>query len=132
MTNKKSPVEELFSDTGPVDVEKTVRVLKPLMQVQRDTKEIHITEKGRKKTGIDMVLIYSLGKKILKLERIIEGESFSAKEVADNLGLKKGSVDSYFNSLRKRGLILGSGSKYTIPNTKVSAIVNILKGNKEG
>jgi len=130
MTNKKSPVEELFSDIGPVDVKRAVEVLKPLMQVQRDTKEIHITEEGRKKTGINMVLIYCLGKKVLKLEKIIEGESFSAKEVADNLGLKKGSVDSYFNSLRKRGLILGSGSKYTIPNTKVSEVINILKGKK--
>lgn len=130
MTNKKSPIEELFSDTGPVDVEEAVKILKPLIQVQRESNEIHLTEAGNKETGINKILTYALGKKILKLEKITESENFSAKEVSEKLGLKKGSVDYYFNSLRGHGLILGSGSRYSIPNAKVSEILNRLRGKK--
>ncbi len=132
MNNRQSPIEDLFSDTGPVDIKAVVEALKPLMQVQRGKNEIHLTELGNEAIVSNKILIYALGKKILKMESIIETEEFSAKEVFDNLGLKKGTIDFNFNLLRERGFILGSGSSYVIPNAKVSAIVNILKGIKKG
>lgn len=130
----KSDIDTLFSDSGPINIPSLVDVLKPLLQIQRETKEIFLTEKGNEATTERQILIYALGKKLLRLEGFIEKETFSAKEIQKELTIKKGTIDFAFHSLRKRGLILGSGSSYSVPNSKITKISNMLKdfdGNNE-
>jgi len=124
--SKQSPLEELFSDSGPVDLDQLVMVLKPFVRIHSDSKEIYLTDQGNKCNIKNKMLIYFLAKKLLKLEEFISTESVSAKEIADKLNLKKGSVDATFKTLRESGFIMGSGKEYNIPNYKISDINTVL------
>jgi len=71
-----------------------------------------------------------LGKKLLKVEKYVDTESISAKEIAERLQLKKGTVDGLFNNLRGKSYILGSGSDYMIPNYKINRYFDFIGGKE--
>ena len=125
-----SKINELFTSSGPVDTDSVVATLKPLLQIQSETKEMFLTHEGMSLSVAHKVLIYGLAKKLMKIEELIESENFSATQVAKELTINKGSVDSSFNKLRHLGLIVGSGKNYTIPNSKVHS-VNMVLLNEE-
>lgn len=126
-----SPISELFTDTEPLDVNAIVSVLKLFIRIKRDTNEIFFTEVGNQSSAIERILIFALGRKVLKVGGHIESESFSAKEVSDLLQLKKGTVDATFSILRNKSFILGSGSEYLLPNYKITDVLNLLKSKNE-
>lgn len=129
--NPISPINELFTDTEPIDVNTIVSVLKNFIRIKRDTNEIFFTEVGNQATAIERILIFALGRKVLKVGGHIDSESFSAKEVSALLQLKKGTVDATFSILRNKSFILGSGSKYVLPNYKITDALNLLKSKNE-
>jgi hypothetical protein len=126
MTDDQSPINELFTDSEPIDTKAIVDVLKNYIRIKRETREIFFTDLGNDKNISDRMLIYGLSKKVLKVGNHSELETFSAKEITVNLQLKKGTVDGTFSILKKRGLILGSGSEYIIPNYKILEILKML------
>ena len=128
---QKSIIEELYSDSGPVNAQLIVSAIKSFIKVQREGNKIFLSEKGIASKSYIKILVYGLTKKLLKLEATIEAESISAKEVSEELNVKKGSVDPTFSVLRKKGFIIGSGTNYTIPNDKILKIVEILNNYKE-
>lgn len=127
MNDTKSPIDELFTDNEPLDATKIVSVLKKFIRIKRETHEIFFTDEGNKVSIIKRILIFGLGKKLLKYEKYLETESFSAKDISEELQLKKGTVDGLFNTLRGKSHILGSGSDYVIPNYKINDILEILE-----
>lgn len=127
MTDQNSTIDELFTDSDPLDTTTIIGALKRFIRIKRETHEIFFTEEGNKLSILKRILIFGLGKKLLKIEKYIETESFSAKEIADRLQLKKGTVDGLFNSLRGKSYILGSASEYMIPNYKIGDILNLLE-----
>lgn len=129
--NSISPINELFVDTEPIDVNTIVKELKIFIRIKRDTNEIFFTEVGNRASAVEKILIFALGRKILKVNGHIDSESFSAKEVSDLLQLKKGTVDATFSILRNKSFILGSGSEYVLPNYKITDVLNLLKGKNE-
>lgn len=130
---KISKIEELFSDAQPVAEDAIVEALKPLVTIQRDTKDIYFRE-FENLTTEDAILAYGLAKKLLKLKGLIEKEDFSASEIHKKTSIKKGSVDPSFKNLKKQGLLVGKGTSYEIPNYKVNDIIRRLsdKGRKGG
>ena len=125
--NPSSPINELFTDTEPIDINMIVDVLKSFIRIKRDTNEIFFTEAGNKASVIERILIFALARKVLKVGGHIDSESFSAKGVSDLLQLKKGTVDATFSTLRNKSFILGKGSEYVLPNYKITDILKLLK-----
>lgn len=124
--NNKSAIEDLFSDSGPVNIEEIVRSIKPFLKIQREGAQIFLTDKGNKVGVNTRILLYALAKKLLKEEKFIDSEAISAKEIAEQLNIKKGSVDFGFSALRNKGDILGSGVNYTVPNDRINGIIKAL------
>jgi len=127
MDDNNSPINDLFTDSEPVDVAAIVEVVKEYIRIKKNTKEVFFTENAGNANVIKRILAYGLGKKLLKIGGYMETEYFSAKEVAKDLRLKKGTVDGTFNVLKKKNQILGSGSEYIIPNYKITDVLNLLK-----
>lgn len=125
MAQEKRYIEQLFTDSLPVDEKGVVMALKPIITIQKNSKEIFLKDE-KKLTVEDKVLAYGLTKKILKMRGHIENETISAKEVYEKTGIKKGSIDSAFKSLRGK-FIFGKGKSYEIPNYKVTEIVKRLQ-----
>lgn len=130
MDDQKSPIDELFTDSEPLDTTMVVNSLKRFIRIKRESHEIFFTDEGNEVSILKRILIFGLGKKLLKLEQYIDSESFSAKEITERLQLKKGTVDGLFNNLRSKSYILGSGSDYLIPNYKINNILTLLEAKK--
>lgn len=122
---KKSPIDDLYTNAGPFDVDAAARALKPLIAIQNDTHEIHL--KNEYKVSVETkILAFALAKKLLAMERRIDSEFVSAAEISDSTGLKKGTVDPAFKNLRegKNGFLMGKGQRYEIPRYRVPAVID--------
>jgi hypothetical protein len=125
MPTKKKYIDELFTDSLPVNEKEVVEVLKPLIIIQRNSKEIFL--KDEKKLIVeDKILAYGLAKKVLKMRGYTESEIISASEVYEKTRIKKGSIDYAFKALRGK-FLFGKGKSYEIPNNKVNEIVKRLQ-----
>ena len=121
MSAEKKYIEELFTDALPVDEKEIVEALKPVVTIQRNSKEIFLKNE-KKLTVEDKILAYGLAKKLLKMLGYGETEIISASEVYEKTGIKKGSIDFAFKSLRGN-FLFGKRKSYEIPNYKVNEIV---------
>ena len=122
-----SKLNQLFTNSEPLDVESVVSILKRYVRIKQDTNEIFFTENGNKVIVYKKILLFALARKLLKTEGIINTESFSAQLTSEKLQIKKGSIDSSFNGLKGKGFILGSGDEYVIPNYKIGEILALFK-----
>lgn len=127
MTEKKSPLEELYTDSGAFDTKRVVDILKPLLSIQRGGSSIFFTKEGNALKNEDKILAYGLVKKLLKNEGVIEEVGVSGKEVHEKTELPKGTVDPTMQKLKKDGLLAGSGSNYEIPNRRVETVLERLE-----
>jgi len=125
MSTEKKYIEELFTDALPVDEKEIVEALKPVVTIQRNSKEIFLKDE-KKLTVEDKILAYGLAKKLLKLRGYIESEIISASEVFDKTKIKKGSIDYAFKALRGK-FLFGKGKSYEISNNKVNEIIKRLQ-----
>ncbi|MFA5199359.1 MAG: hypothetical protein WC442_00410 [Candidatus Omnitrophota bacterium] len=123
MSNKIT-IESLFSDSGPFNEEEVVTALLPHLIIQKNSKEIFF--KDTKLSAEQKILAYGLAKKLLKSQSLIESEMITAAEVAEKTGIKKGTIDPAFKSLReKRGFLVGR-KEYEIANQKIKEILDFL------
>ncbi len=124
------PIDELYTDSGPVDPRRLVSALKPYIQIKRDSGDIFLTGSGSKLPAKIKILIYFLTKKIMKIDGVVSDETVSAKEIKDSFKgeVAPGTVDSYFKSLREGRIIIGKGEVYELPNSQVSNVLEILEG----
>lgn len=120
----KHHIEDLFSDALPINEKEAVDAIKPIITIQRDSKDIHVRS-DRKIAIDDKILAYGLAKKLLKLRGFIDNERISANEFYKKTGLKKGSIDPSFKNLRGKFLV-GKRKEYEIPNYKVDEIAERL------
>lgn len=127
--SEKKFVEQLFIDSGIIDEKEVIKVLKNFIAINRTDYDIYFKKEAEVLTVEEKIIAYGLAKKIMRLGNYIDSEDFSAKEIKEGLGIKSGSVDVAFKNLREKfGFLAGSGSKYIIPNYKVSDAVKKLKG----
>ncbi len=123
----KNPIEDLFTDSGPFDQAEVVKILKPIVQIMRDTNQVFFLRDDIK-VG-DKILAFALAKKILNASGYSNGENYiSAVEVSKNYpDWPKGSIDTSFKQLREDKYLIGKGKKYEIPNSKISQVLERLK-----
>jgi biotin operon repressor len=126
MSEKKSLLEELYTDGGGFDAERAAAVLKRLLTIQRGTHVVFF-KKDTSLTEEDKVLAYILVKKLLKSEGAAETSEVSGREVKTQTNVKSGTVDAAIKKLREDGFITGSGSNYEIPAHEVESIIDRLE-----
>lgn len=127
MADKKSPLEDLYTDSGAFDTQRVVDVLKPILSIQRGGHAVYFSKEGHALKNEDKILAYSLVKKLLKNEGAIEDGGVSGKEVHEKTELPKGTVDPMMQKLKKDGLLAGSGSSYEIPARRVETVLERLE-----
>lgn len=117
-------LEDLFSDSGPFDEAEVLAALHPAVTIQNSTKHIFI--KNDQLSAEQKILAYGLAKKLLKFKGLVDNEMITAQEVHEKTGMKKGTIDPKFKSLREKGLILGK-KDYEIPTHTVKKVIEMLK-----
>lgn len=127
MTDKKTIIEELYTDSGAFDAKRVVEVLKPFLNIQRNGHAVFFTKEGHLLKNEDKMLAYSLVKKLLKSEGLIEDGGVSGKEICEQTEIPKGTVDPTMQKLKKDGFLVGSGTNYEIPSRRVDAILERLE-----
>ncbi len=127
MTNDKSFLEDLYTDSGGFDRERVVRVLQTILTIQRGDHKVFFKKEATLEAA-DKILAYALVKKLLKTEGVTETSSVSGKELKKQTGVKSGTVDFTIKKLKEEdGLLVGSGSNYEIPAHKVEDILERLE-----
>lgn len=127
MIEKKSILEELYTDGGGFDVRKVVGVLKPILNIQRGGSSVFFTKEGHAMKNENKIIAYYLVKKLLKNEGVIDEVGTSGKEVREVTELPKGTVDNAIFKLKKDGLLAGKGKSYEIPTRFVDLVIERLE-----
>ena len=122
---KKSLLDELYTDSGGFDAARAAAVLKPLLSVQRDSHAVFF-KRGNSLKEEEKILAFMALKKLLKSEGAIETSEVSGAEIKKQTGVKSGTVDSGIKKLRQEGLITGSGKSYEIPANVIDEVLDRL------
>lgn len=128
MVEKKHTIEDLFSDSGPFDEAEVVKALHPFITIQKSTNSIFF--KGEKLSTTQKILAYGLAKKLLKSKGHVKSEMITAQEFHDKTGIKKGTIDPAFKTLKEKGLFVGKG-EYEIPIPKIQSAIAYLTKNRK-
>ena len=126
MADKVSLLEELYTDSGGFDAERTAHALKQVLTIQRGSHVVFF-KKDAPLTEEEKVLAYMLVKKLLKSEGVVESSDVSGKEIKQQTNVKSGTVDAAIKKLREEGLITGGGSNYEIPAHEAEGIIDRLE-----
>ncbi|MDP2930019.1 MAG: hypothetical protein Q8N56_00195 [bacterium] len=124
---QRNPVEELFTDSGPFDQAEIVKVLKPLISIMRNNRQVFFLIENQR--VVDKILAFALLKKLLFIsgQNKEEGSYISAAMVSKNTDLPKGSIDTSFKQLRESKYLIGEGKEYEIPNSKIPQVLERLR-----
>jgi len=120
MTDKTHTLDDLFSDSGPLDESAVIKAIYPFITIQKSTNEIFFKKSSL--TNEEKTLVYGLAKKLLKIKGLSSEEMITALEVHKKTGIKKGSIDPIFKSLKEKGFLVGK-KEYEIPIHKISQII---------
>lgn len=127
MSENKSIIEELYTDSGGFDRERVVQALKAVLNIQRGEHAVFFKKEMALKAE-DKILAYALVKKLLKTEGISEMSSVSGKELKKQTDVKPGTVDATIKKLKEvDGLLVGKGSAYEIPAHQVETVIERLE-----
>ena len=127
MTDKKSTIDALFSDSGPFDETEVVKALHDHVTIQRSTNRIFFKDSC---LSVDRkILAYGLAKKLLNSKGILETEMITAQEFYKMTGIKKGTIDPAFKGLKDKGLLVGK-REYEIPTHKIASVIQVLNNSK--
>lgn len=127
MPEKKSLLEELYTDGGEFDTARVVTALKPVLTIQRGGDRVFFTKEGHSLKNEDKVLAYCLVKRLLKAEGVLEDSGVSGKELHEKTEIPKGTIDPMISKLKKDGLLAGSGKSYEIPARQIDAVTGRLE-----
>ena len=127
MAEKKSVLEDLYTDSGAFDAKRVVEVLKPFLSIKRGGQEVFFSGEGHDLKNEDKLLAFCLVRKLLKNEGLIEDAGVSGKDIHEQTEIPKGTVDPAIQKLKKEGFLAGSGKSYEIPARKVETILQRLE-----
>lgn len=125
MAEKKSLIEDLYTDGGGFDAERAAMALKQILTIQRGDHAVFFKKTAALKEE-DKVLAYMLVKKLLKNEGIADNSAVSGSEIKKQTGVKSGTVDAAIKKLREDGVITGSGTNYEIPAHEIDDVIDRL------
>lgn len=126
MTENKSLIDELYTDTGVFDTARVVKALKGILNIQRNEHDVIFRPEVELKNE-DKILAYALVKKLLKNEGQVDNSGISGKEVHEKTRMPKGTIDPTMQKLRADGFIAGKGTNYNIPIHKIESVLKRLE-----
>ena len=119
-------IDELYSDVGSFDEEAVLRMLKGKVTFSKEN-EIRFAMDPAKLKAREVILLYALAKRALKVHQKIDDETITGTEVSDKTKLNNSTVRSAMKQLKDEKLVISSGSGYEIPTFKVVEILDSLK-----
>jgi hypothetical protein len=120
-------IDELYSDVGSFDEEAVLRMLKGKVTFSKEN-EIRFAMDPAKLKAREVILLYALAKKALKVNQKIDDETFTSAEVTDKTKLNSNTVRGRMSELKDEKLLTLSGSRYEIPAFKVAEVLGLLEG----
>jgi hypothetical protein len=126
---KPLSIDDLYTDTGTFDQQKVLSVLQSKIAFTRDNEILFTMDPTKIKTR-DVIILYALAKKVLKSNSKIENEVITNAELLDKTKINKNTVNVTIMRLKKKKLLLASGSGYELPMFKVNEAVSLLSDNK--
>jgi hypothetical protein len=130
MQKEESLLEELYTDGGGFDILTVVEALKPILSIKRGGEAIYFTSQGNSLKNENKILSVCLVQKLLNQEGVIEDGGISGKRILELTDLPKGTIDNCIHTLKKKGLIVGSGKSYEIPVRNLEAVISLI--NNQG
>ena len=127
MSGKKHTINDLFTDSGPFDEAEVVKAILPFVTIQKSTHNIFF--KGGRLSTVQKILVYGLAKKLLRSKAVISSELITALELHKKTGIKKGSIDPSYKSLRTKGFLVGK-KEYEIPTHKIQSVIKMLQDKR--
>lgn len=123
--SKPLSIDDLYTDTGTFDEQK---VLQALQQKVAFTKEndILFTSDPTKLKARDVILLFALAKKVLKINSKIESDIITNAELIDKTKVNKNTINVSIMRLKEKKLLIPSGSGYEIPMFKVNEALSLL------
>jgi|SRR3989344_2096279 len=122
-----NPLAELYTSSGPVDINEIAGSLKRFVAIQSGTEKIFLKEEGTHLTAEKKVLAYALIKKMLKELNKKDKSSISATEIEAEIGLKRGTIDPTFKTLKEKGALIKTSDGFEIPNFVIKKIIEEFK-----
>ena len=120
-------IEDLYFDAGSFDEEAVLQTLKGKVTFSKQD-EIQFAKNPAKLKGREVILLYALAKKALKVNEKIDDETFTSKEVTENTELNYDTVRGRMSELKDEKLLTLSESRYEIPAFKVAEVLGLLEG----
>ncbi|GEM_PF-1377190 len=127
--SKPLSIDDLYTDTGTFDQQKVLEALQSKVAFTRDN-EILFTVDPTKMKARDVIILYALAKKVLKVNSKIENEIITNAEILDKTKINKNTVNVTIMRLKEKKLLIASGSGYELPMFKVNEVISLLSDNK--
>lgn len=127
--SKPLSIDDLYTDTGTFDQQKVLEALQSKVAFTRDN-EILFTADPTKMKARDVIILYALAKKVLKVNSKIENEIITNAEILDKTKINKNTVNVTIMRLKEKKLLIASGSGYELPMFKVNEVISLLSDNK--
>ena len=125
----KITIDDLYSDTGSFDEEAVLHTLKDKVVFTKENEVLFIADPTKLKDR-NVILLYALAKKILKMNQKIDSEIITNAEIMDKTKLKKSNSSVTIMRLKEKKILIPSGSGYEIPMFKVGEVLSLLEETK--
>ena len=130
---EKITIDDLYSDAGSFDEEAVLRTLKGKVIFTKENEVLFVTDPVKLKAR-DVILLYAMAKKILKVNQKIEDEIITRAEIVDKTRINNNTVGVTLMRLgpnKGKQILMPSGSGYEMPTFKVAEALKLLKNDKE-
>lgn len=124
--SEKINLDDLYSDGSMFDKQAVLSELKDKIVFSKEN-EIHFMIDPTEIYARNAILLYALGKKILKRYDKIDSEIITSSEIIDKIKLNKNTVYVTVKRLKDKKMLIPTDSGYEIPAFQVNNVLNLLK-----
>ncbi len=126
------PLSNLLLNAQDIDRASLARVLQDFLGIDKTSGKVILKPGFNKLSSRQKVLAYLLGKKVAKLLGKIDNELTSPKDIPDETGIPKGTVNPKLRELFESHLVKQSKEgEYYIDSYQILGCVNELESKEE-
>lgn len=122
---KTLSIDDLYTDTGAFDEQAVLQVLHQKVVFTKEN-EVLFTSDPTKMKPRDVILLFGLAKKILKVNSKIEEDIITNAELIDKTKVNKNTINVTIMRLKEKKLLIPAGAGYEIPMFKVGEVLSLL------
>jgi len=123
--SKPLSIDDLYTDTGTFDEQKVLQALQQKIVFTKEN-DILFTSDPTKLKAQNVILLFALAKKVLKINSKIESDIITNAELIDKTKVNKNTINVSIMRLKEKKLLIPSGSGYEIPMFKVNEALSLL------